>query len=70
MAAAWGLLDELGVIGIIDEAAGRRPAGQPLSTGAYLALAALNRLVAPCSKMPCEGDLLGVSRSSIYDIRA
>ncbi len=50
MAAAWGLLDELGVIGIIDEAAGRRPAGQPLSTGAYLALAALNRLVAPCSK--------------------
>ena len=27
-----------------------RPAGQPLSTGTYLALAALNRLVAPCSK--------------------
>ena len=26
------------------------PAGQPLSTGTYLALAALNRLVAPCSK--------------------
>ena len=25
-------------------------AGQPLSTGTYLALAALNRLVAPCSK--------------------
>jgi len=24
--------------------------GQPLSTGTYLALAALNRLVAPCSK--------------------
>ena len=35
---------------IIDEAAGPRPAGQPLSTGTYLALAALNRLVAPCSK--------------------
>ena len=50
VAAAWGMLDELGVIGIIDEAAGPRPAGQPLSTGAYLALAALNRLVAPCSK--------------------
>ena len=30
--------------------AGPRPAGQPLSTGTYLALAALNRLVAPCSK--------------------
>jgi len=50
VAAAWGLLDELGVAGIIDEAAGPRPAGQPLSTGTYLALAALNRLVAPCSK--------------------
>ena len=32
------------------EAAGPRPAGQPLSTGTYLALAVLNRLVAPCSK--------------------
>jgi len=38
------------VAGIIDEAAGPRPAGQPLSTGTYLALAALGRLVAPCSK--------------------
>jgi transposase len=44
------MLDELGVIAAIDEAAGPRPAGQPLSTGTYLALAALNRLVAPCSK--------------------
>ena len=49
-AAAWGMLDELGVIAVIDQAAGPRPAGQPLSTGTYLALAALNRLVAPCSK--------------------
>src|ERR1039458_3649064 len=52
VAAAWGLLDELGVVQAIDEAAGPRPAGQPLSTGTYLALAALNRLVAPCSKAP------------------
>jgi transposase len=50
VAAAWGMLEELGVAGIIDQAAGPRPAGQPLSTGTYLALAALNRLVAPCSK--------------------
>src|SRR6266516_7186876 len=50
VAAAWGMLEDLGVAGIIDEAAGPRPAGQPLSTGTYLALAALNRLVAPCSK--------------------
>jgi transposase len=50
IAAAWGMLDDLGVAAIIDEVAGPRPAGQPLSTGTYLALAALNRLVAPCSK--------------------
>jgi transposase len=50
VAAAWGMLEELGVAGIIDQVAGQRPAGQPLSTGTYLALAALNRLVAPCSK--------------------
>ena len=50
VAAAWGMLDDLGVATIIDEVAGPRPAGQPLPTGTYLALAALNRLVAPCSK--------------------
>ena len=50
VAAAWGVLQELGVAAVIDEVAGARPAGQPLSTGTYLALAALNRLVAPCSK--------------------
>jgi transposase len=44
------MLEELGVAAIIDEVAGPRPVGQPLSTGTYLALAALNRLVAPCSK--------------------
>jgi transposase len=50
VAAAWGMLEGLGVAADIDEAAGPRPSGQPLSTGTYLALAALNRLVAPCSK--------------------
>ena len=50
IAAAWSLLEDLGVTGIIDQVAGPGPAGQPLSTGTYLALAALNRLVAPCSK--------------------
>ena len=50
VAAAWGMLEELGLAGIIDEVTGPRPAGQPLSTGTYLALAAVNRLVAPCSK--------------------
>jgi len=50
VAAAWGMLQDLGVAGMIDAVSGPRPAGQPLSTGTYLALAALNRLVAPCSK--------------------
>src|SRR6266702_452272 len=50
VAAAWGVLEGLGAAAIIDQAAGPRPAGQPLPTGTYLALAALNRLVAPCSK--------------------
>jgi transposase len=50
VAAAWSVLEDLGVAGIIDQAAGPAPAGQPLSTGTYLALAALNRVVAPCSK--------------------
>jgi transposase len=50
VAAAWGVLEDIGVAAIIDEVTGARPAGQPLSTGTYLALAALNRLVDPCSK--------------------
>ena len=50
VAAAWSMLENLGVSGIVDEVAGPAPAGQPLSTGTYLALAALNRLAAPCSK--------------------
>ncbi len=50
VAAAWGLLADLGVAGILDEACGGRPPGLPLSPGTYLMLAALNRVVDPCSK--------------------
>ncbi len=50
VAAAWGVLEDIGVAAIINEVTGARPAGQPLPTGTYLALAALNRLVDPCSK--------------------
>lgn len=38
------------MIRLIDAVAEPAPPGQPLSTGTYLALAALNRLAAPCSK--------------------
>src|SRR6266851_8983137 len=50
VAAGWGILEDLGVAAVIDEVTGSRPAGATLSAGTYLALAALNRLVAPCSK--------------------
>ena len=50
-AAAWGLLEDLGVAEIIDEVAGSRRADAAASTGTYLVLAALNRVVAPCSKL-------------------
>ena len=50
VAAAWGLLSDLGVAAIIDGETGAAPPGLPLSPGTYLALAALNRVVDPCSK--------------------
>lgn len=50
VAAAWGLLADLGVAGVVDEVVGSRPPGLPLSVGTYLALAALNRLTDPRSK--------------------
>jgi transposase len=51
VAAAWGLAEDLGVADLIDEAAGPRRADAGASAGTYLALAALNRVVAPCSKL-------------------
>ena len=50
-AAAWGMLEDIGVAAIIDQAAGARRADAGVSVGAYLVLAALNRVVAPCSKL-------------------
>src|SRR6266699_1189033 len=50
VAAAWGTLQDLGVAAVIDEVTGTRRSDAGASAGTYLALAALNRLVAPCSK--------------------
>jgi len=50
LAAAWGLLTRLGVIDTIDEVAGSRRSDAGATVGTYLGLAALNRLVDPCSK--------------------
>jgi transposase len=55
VAAPWGMLQRLDVAGLVDEVTGTRPAGLPLSVGTYLALAALNRVVAPCSKLGFAG---------------
>ncbi len=45
------MLEDLEVVAIIDEAAGTRRSDAGASAGTYVALAALNRLVAPCSKL-------------------
>jgi transposase len=55
VAAAWGLLKDLGVAAIIDHAAGARRSDAGASAGTYLALAALNRLADPCSKRGFAG---------------
>ena len=51
LAAVWGVLERLGVVEIIDEVVGSRRADAAASVGTYIALAALNRVVAPCSKL-------------------
>ncbi len=50
VAAVWGMLDRLGVVGVVDEVVGSRRADAGASVGTYLALAACNRVVDPCSK--------------------
>ncbi|MDQ2846996.1 MAG: IS1634 family transposase [Actinomycetota bacterium] len=50
VAAVWSMLTELDVAAIIDEVVGPRRADAGASTGTYLALAALGRLVEPGSK--------------------
>ncbi len=51
VAAVWGMLTRLDVPGVIDTVIGPRRSDAGASTGTYLALAALNRVVAPCSKL-------------------
>jgi transposase len=54
VAAVWGVLERLDVIGVIDSVVGTRRADVGASVGQYLALAALNRVVAPTSKLQFE----------------
>ncbi|WP_322760916.1 hypothetical protein [Frankia sp. Cr2] len=48
--AVWGVLTRLDVAGTVDEVVGAQRSDAGASVGTYLALAALNRIVAPCSK--------------------
>jgi transposase len=50
VAAVWGFIQRLGVVEVIDEVVGARRSDAGASVGTLLALAALNRLVDPCSK--------------------
>ncbi len=51
VAAVWEVMTQLNVIGIVDAVTGGKVVGAGASTGTHLALAALNRVVAPCSKL-------------------
>jgi transposase len=50
LAAVWSILEDLDVVGVIDALVPRR-ADAAASVGTYLALAAANRMVDPCSKL-------------------
>jgi transposase len=51
VAAVWEVMTRLDVIAVVDEVTGGKVRGAGASTGTYLALAALNRVVDPRSKL-------------------
>ena len=51
VAAVWSILERLGVANVVDEVVGARRCDAGASVGAYIVLAAVNRVVAPCSKL-------------------
>jgi transposase len=51
LAAVWSILERLGVAAIVDDVVGARRADAAASVGTYIALAAANRVVKPCSKL-------------------
>lgn len=76
LAAAWGVIEKLGVVEIVDEVIGARRADAGASVGTYIALATANRVVDPCSKLrfadwwaTTAGDRLVKIRSSALDHR-
>jgi transposase len=51
LAAVWSVLERLGMAAIIDDVVGARRSDAAASVGTYIALAAANRVVKPCSKL-------------------
>jgi transposase len=51
VAAVWLMLERLGIAEIIDDVVGARRDDAGASVGTYIALATLNRVVDPCSKL-------------------
>jgi len=51
VAAVWAMLERLGVVDIVNDVVGVRRKDARASVGTYIALATLNRVVAPCSKL-------------------
>ncbi len=51
IAATWEMLGRLRVVEIVDEVVGGRRSDAGASVGTYIALATLNRVVDPCSKL-------------------
>src|ERR1035438_4004388 len=76
VAAGWGMPEDLGAAAIIDEVTGARRSDAGASAGTCLALAALNRLAAPCSRLAfadwrktTAGDRLARIGASVLDHR-
>jgi transposase len=51
LAATWSMIDRLGIVDIVDEVVGARRSDAGASVGTYIALAILNRVCDPCSKL-------------------
>src|SRR5580658_10819297 len=51
VAAVWSMLARIGVVEIVDDVVGPRRSDAAASVGTYIALATLNRVTDPCSKL-------------------
>jgi transposase len=68
LAAAWSVIEKLGVVEIVDEVVGPRRADAGASVGTYLALATLNRIVAPCSTSAFADWWAGTAGDRLLDV--